>query len=262
MKSRKTEAETRDFSPWELRTEGGVVFLECKPWLEVSCLFTTRIGGASAHPFNSLNLSANAGDDPQLVERNLSLVRHSCGMNDATIVRTRQIHSEVVTLVDSERSDYVGDGLVTALEGIWLAVSVADCVPIYMYDKGKHAVGIAHAGWRGTLKKISASCVEQMSEAFGSAFSDISAVFGPGIGPCCYEVSHELASEFDRAFPGSTTGRYVDLFEANRMVLKDLGVSCVPGNPICTSCHSDLFFSHRRDKGNTGRMLALITLSS
>ena len=262
MSNPLNRCETRDFSPWKLRADGGVSFLEYVGWSQVRCIFTTRVGGASPRPFDSLNLSASTGDEPELVEKNLALVRRSCGLGDRRIVRTRQTHSDVVTLVDSEKSDYVGDGLVTALKGTWLAVSVADCVPICMYDKDKHAVGIVHAGWRGTLKKISASCVEQMSKAFGSNPSNISAVFGPGIGPCCYEVSRELASKFDKAFPGSAVGRHVDLFKANRMMLEDVGVSCVPGGPVCTSCHSDLFFSHRRDRGETGRMLALITLSS
>ena len=256
------KCETRDFSPWKLRADGGVAFLEYTAWPEVRCLFTTRIGGASAHPYDSLNLSISTGDEPEVVDKNLVLVRRSCGLDDRRIVRTKQTHSKVVTLVDCEKSDHVGDGLVTALKGTWLAVSVADCVPIYMYDNDNDAVGIVHAGWRGTLKKISASCVGQMSEAFGSNPSNISVVFGPGIGPCCYEVSSELASEFEKAFPESVTGRYVDLFKANRMMLEDVGVRCVAGGPVCTSCHSDLFFSHRRDRGKTGRMLALIALSS
>ena len=260
MNDHKTEAETRDVSPWELRTDGGVAFFEYVGWSQVRCIFTTRIGGASSRPYDSLNLGVSTGDDPKVVSGNLMFVCRSCGLDDKRIVRTRQTHSEVVTLVDSEKSDYVGDGLVTALKGTWLAVSVADCVPIFMFDKDKHAVGIVHAGWRGTLKKIGASCVEQMSKAFGSNPSNLSAFFGPGIGPCCYEVSSELASEFEKVFPGSATGRYVDLFKANRMMLENLGVSCVPQGSVCTSCHSDLFFSHRRDKGKTGRMLALIAL--
>jgi len=148
------------------------------------------------------------------------------------------------------------------MRGVWLAVSLADCVAVYMYDVDTPAVGIVHAGWRGTLKRAASSCVEQMSKGFGTNPSRIRVLFGPGIGSCCFEVSRELASQFEEAFPGSSCERRVDLLKANRIMLQELGTECQPKDPPCTSCNPHYFFSHRRDSGVTGRMLAIISLET
>jgi hypothetical protein len=250
-----------EFKPWVLRREGSIAFLEYAEWQGVRCIFTTRVGGTGISPYDSLNLSFNRNDSPDAVGQNLALLRRFACLNDERIVRTQQVHSAIVNHVGSEREDYVGDGLITALERVWLSVSVADCIPIYMYDMKTPAVGMVHAGWKGTLANIVRSCLERMSSAFGTKPSDVTALIGPGIGPCCYKVSPELAAEFERTFAGSTVGRHVNLFEANRVALETLGVSCLPFKPICTSCNQDLFFSHRRDHGHIGRMLAMIQIA-
>ena len=152
----------------------------------------------------------------------------------------------------------VGDALVSDTKGIWLAVSVADCVPVYLWDEDRQAVGIAHAGWRGTLAGVAGACVRRMQTECGSEPGEMVALVGPGIGPCCFEVSPEVAGQFDELLPGSSSGNHVDLIRANQIALQRLGVSCIACSVLCTSCSEELFFSHRRDKGTTGRMLAMI----
>jgi hypothetical protein len=239
----------------------GVRFLEYDGWPGARCIFTTRIGGVSASPYNTFNLSTRVGDDPDCIEENMERLQRCCAIDTRRIRMTEQIHSSIVNTIRSGELGLVGDALISTAKGIWLSVSVADCLPIYIFDPSTPAVGIVHAGWKGTLAKIASSCVKQMTEEFGSDPSRMDALFGPGIGPCCFEVSTDVALRFENVLPGSSSEGYVDLFKANRLVLEDLGVSCLAQKVACTSCLEDLFFSHRRDQGVTGRMLALIAIS-
>ena len=199
-------------------------------------------------------------DDPCAVRENLHRFWTAIGAEGNRVARTRQVHSNRVNVVSSKTEGFVGDALITRAEGQWLAVSVADCVPVYLLDARHMVVGMVHAGWRGTLEGIVRACVEKMKSEFGSDPAQTSAVVGPGIGPCCFEVSQDTAARFEEFCPGSMSGGHVDLFKANRSELEKLGVECQACDPICTSCNEELFFSHRRDKGVTGRMLAMITL--
>jgi YfiH family protein len=259
MEERRSRNTASRFEPWTLRSAGGVTFLEYSEWPDVRCLYTTRIGGVSGTPYNTLNLSHDVGDSREAVEENLSRLCSAAGIRKQAVVRADQVHSNGVNVVASPVEGLRGDALVTRTRGIWLAVSVADCVPVYVCDTGKGAVGIAHAGWRGTLAGVVAACVKEMRREFGSNPAEMAAILGPGIGSCCFQVAADVAEQFEKPYPGSTSETHVDLFEANRVALEELGVSCVSSRTICTSCNEDLFFSHRRDGGVTGRMLALIS---
>jgi YfiH family protein len=246
--------------PWHLREEKGVRFLEYVGWPGARCLVSTRIGGTSRQPFDTLNLSYNVGDERFCVDTNVERFCAAAEIDRDRIIRTRQTHSSVVNLAAPVSSGLVGDGLATRVRNLWLAVTVADCLPVFVYDADNAAVAMVHTGWRGTLKEAPVECVRRMVVWFGSKASRLQALVGPGIGPCCFEVSSDLAGQFEKSFPGSSNGKHVDLSRANRLALERAGVRCVPGTAICTSCDEVNFFSHRRDGGTTGRMLALIAL--
>jgi YfiH family protein len=258
MMESRDRNRSSDLRPWNLRRADGVAYLEYIDWQDFRCLFSTRVGGVSLPPYDSLNLSYSVNDDTDAVKQNLKRFRAAIGVLDHPIVQANQEHSNHVNVVAGDAEGLVGDALVTGSEGIWLAVSVADCVPVYVCDLRTRAIGIAHAGWKGTLKGVARACVERMQAEFGCDAEEMSALLGPAIGPCCFKVSSEVAQRFEELFPESVSGLYVDLVKANQLALEELGVSCVASDPICTSCNQELFFSHRRDKGMTGRMLAMI----
>lgn len=156
------------------------------------------------------------------------------------------------------------DGMVTDCRRLPLLISYADCVPILLTDTRTGAVGAVHGGWRGSVGKIVPHALEVMKEAFGTRPQDVAAGIGPSIGPCCYEVSQEVADRAG-AWPGCLTphgaGHWMlDLWQLNTLELLEAGV---PREQIfradcCTSCHRDRFFSYRAEKGKTGRLYAVI----
>jgi YfiH family protein len=212
------------------------------------------------------------------------------------LVRLRQIHSDLVHTVDHvPEQPLTGDGLLTAAPHLLLAVQTADCLPVLLVDREHKAVGAFHAGWRGTLARIVEKGVGMMRLNFGSKPEQLSAAIGPGIGACCYSVGEEVRGKFDAQFayarqlfrektesgsvqekypllfltaraPGhGDAGRtiYLDLREANRRQLLAVGMRPVNIHvlDLCTACRIDLFFSHRAQKGVTGRQMAVIGIS-
>lgn len=264
---------------WRFRREGDLVWLSFEGWDGVRCLHSTRLGGVSSPPFDTLNLGRSVGDLEEKVEENRRRFGAITRLDLSKFVLGHQVHSDKVNLVDQETQDYEGDALVTKQKGVSLGVSVADCLAVYVYDPARGAAGLVHAGRRGTLKGIVRKALLRMGEAFGTRPEDCSVLFGPAIGPCCYEVGREIAERFDKEFPGSIvftpeadqghskhesrpqrdiSKTFLDLWKANELQLKELGVQEIVNSELCTCCRQDLFFSHRRDKGRTGRMLAII----
>ena len=230
--------------------------------------FSTRIGGVSAAPLGSLNLSYKVGDDEQAVNENRRRLGDALGHAPEQWATVGQVHGNHVAVVKGSGNCGEADALITDQPGVMLAVSVADCVPILLRDPVKRAVGLVHAGWRGTLAKAVMAALLAMSEHFGTDFPDVRAVIGPCIGPCCYGVGEEVRESFKKAFPYHGTlfseetfrAPRLDLALANRYQLRDMLVrdENITVTGLCTSCRSDLFFSHRRDQGKTGRMMAVI----
>jgi YfiH family protein len=227
--------------------------------------FTTRQGGVSAPPYDTLNLGGAVGDDPARVAENWRRLEAHTGLRFA---RVRQVHGARVLRADApcdpaEEADVV----LTAAEGVAACVSVADCVPVLLADPGTGAVAAVHAGWRGTLARAAAEAVLALGREVGAAPGDLLAAIGPSIGPCCYEVSVDLAARFGAELAGSVATPvapggarpHLDLWAANRAVLTAAGVRADQIDLLgaCTSC-GDLFFSHRRDAGRTGRQMAFI----
>ncbi len=240
---------------------------------------STRLGGVSGPPYESLNLGLRLGDNRERVLENRKRLASGLGVSPGDFVMPGQVHSgdvKVVSrdiLISGKKEGFADtDALVTGLRGICIMILVADCVPILFFDPEKRIVGAAHAGWRGTLKSVARNTVLCMKNVFGCSPRDILAGIGPSIGPCCYEVGPEVISQAEKAFPaakgyvvkksGDGTG-YFDLWNANISQLLEAGV---PMENIelageCTCHNSKKFFSHRCQGGRTGRFGAGVSLA-
>ncbi|MBI1740365.1 MAG: peptidoglycan editing factor PgeF [Acidobacteriales bacterium] len=266
------------------------------PWLVHA--FSTRRGGISrVYGGNALNLGFTRHDTRAAVERNRALFLKELGVmkrrKTCTLITLRQFHSDLSHRVDSfPEHPLVGDGLITNTPGLLLAVQTADCLPVILVDKKNRAVGIFHAGWRGAVKRIVEKGVGEMHRHFGTHPRNITASIGPGVQGCCYEVSEEVRQKFHSQFayaaglfrevkesdpvrekypllfltaraPGHSelpVKLFLDLVEANRRQLLDAGVPAknIDASSLCTACRTDLFFSHRTEKGVTGRLMGVV----
>jgi YfiH family protein len=227
----------------------------------------TRQGGHSIGPWTSLNTGHTVGDDLQAVEANHRLICETLQIEQSDIVSPHQVHSTTVRVVGREHRGQVcpeTDALITAHPGVPLMLRFADCVPVLLYDPRRHVVGLAHAGWRGTVGGIVGATVQAMSNELGCRPCDIVAGVGPAIGPCCYEVGDDVAGAFrdtPQVLRAAGDGHwYLDLWAANREQLARAGVRDVTMANTCTACHTDEWFSHRAERGRTGRWGALIGL--
>ncbi len=224
--------------------------------------FTTRQGGVSPAPWNSFNLGGAVGDDPARVAENWRLLERETGLGFA---RVHQVHgARAVLFSHATPPREEADAVVSATSGVAACVSVADCVPVLLADPRSGAVAAVHAGWRGTLARASAEGVRALARETGAIPGELLAALGPSIGPCCYQVSSELAARFrselgpEGIAPGIAPK--LDLWAANEAILRAAGVRPERIEVLgrCTSCERDLFFSHRRDSGRTGRQMAFV----
>jgi len=242
--------------------------------------FTTRRGGVSRDSFQGLNLASHVGDDPEAVVENRISISSALGFGIEDMVVGQQVHGDGVHIVRKEdrgrgARDFSGaipdaDALVTNLPGILLSSYYADCVPVMLLDPVRKAIGLAHAGWKGTMKRIAATTLKVMTDAFGTDPGRCLAVIAPSIGPCCYEVDQPVIWSFKGAGfdPGPFTkpageGRWkLNLQEANRITLVEAGIKpdSIGLAGMCTACSPDLFFSYRGQSGKCGRMAALMAL--
>lgn len=238
---------------WALHeAEGGPVYAAPDPEPEAAAVrFFTRIGGVSGAPYDSLNVSTKVGDTEEAVSENLARIRRA--MNGRETSWVRQSASDRVLRADSPGLAGEGDALVTSQSGFSLAVAVADCVPVVLVSAEE--AGMVHSGWRGTLSGISANAVAEMA----SDPSEISAYIGPCIRRCCYEVSEDMAADFEERFGADVAdGRYLSLPRAIRRNLEEADAGRINDLGLCTGCRPDLFYSHRKQKPATGRSLAAV----
>lgn len=235
-------------------------------WLEAEldgarAAFSTRLHGVSEPPFDSLNLGLLTDDDEEAVKENRRRLVSALGLAPYQVVFARQVHGidlieHPTELRGSFRTAYVqkeprngvpeADGHVVRSPDTAPLVFVADCLPVAL--SGPQGVAMVHAGWRGLAGGILAAG----AEAVGAT----SAAIGPGIGPCCYEVGEEVLGAFSE-LDGVAEGRMLDLPEVARQLLARAGVERVESAGLCTSCEEELFFSHRRDRGRTGRQAGI-----
>jgi YfiH family protein len=213
-------------------------------------VFSTRVGGVSEGPFASLNLGRLTADDPERVEENRARLLADVGGAPERMTLNRQTHSATVRRARAGERGEPGDGLWTDERGLPILALTADCLPIALarVDGDEPAVAVLHAGWRGLLDGIVAEGVRPLG-------GRVAAAIGPAIGPCCYEVGEEVAEPFRARFgAGLVDGRrHLDLWGAAERALREAGVEHVERVDLCTACHPELFFSHRRDEGLTGR---------
>jgi YfiH family protein len=219
-------------------------------WLEADlggarAAFSTRLGGVSEPPFDRLNLGLLTDDAEEAVVENRRRLAKALGFEPEQLRFARQVHGQ--RLID-HRVEHPGglveaDGHLVAEPGLAPLVFVADCLPVALTGPG--GVAMVHAGWRGLAGGILAKGAEAVEAR--------AAAIGPGIGPCCYEVGDEVSSAFVGLGEGIARGRMLDLPEIARRLLAKAGVDRVESAGLCTSCVEELFFSHRRDNGRTGR---------
>jgi YfiH family protein len=260
--------------------------------------FSTRKGGISeAYGGDSLNLGITEQDTRENVAENrrifLRAINAIKGREVWPLVTAKQIHSAIIHhVIEVPKDPLTGDGLITNLRNVVISVRTADCIPVLLADKKQKAVGAFHAGWRGTLARIVEKGVGEMVAKFSSKPKDIVAAIGPGVHKCCYEVAEDFRDKFAAQFtysqelfdevfdsnalhvkypllflnqraPGHGAPAmkpHLDLIEANRRQLLDAGVpeKNIWISDLCTSCRTDLLFSHRAEHAETGRMIAAI----
>jgi YfiH family protein len=201
--------------------------------------FTTRTGGVSTGRYASLNLTTGTGDDAALVEENRRRACESLGLAFRSLTFNRQVHSEVVHRAYPGRRGEPGDGLWTDEPGVPMLAMSADCLPIAVArTDGTRALAVLHAGWRGLAAGLVARGVAKLGEG------EKAAIIGPAVGPCCYEHDPAILARFDDDL---TVDGKLDLWRAAERALHDAGVRRVERLDLCTRCHPELFFSHRRD---------------
>jgi len=256
--------------------------------------FSTRVGGFSqAYGGKTLNLGYTHDDAREAVERNRARFLALINAKGWPMVTARQVHSDLVLRIDGVPAQPLsGDALVTNVPGLVLAVKTADCVPVLLVDVKKKVVAAIHAGWRGMVKRIVEKTVGVLRREYGSGPGDIRAAIGPGIAACCYSVGDEVRDQFESQFSYSSElfhevmerdqlrerypllfltarapghhplGRklHLDLAMAAQRQLIEAGVphKRISATGKCTSCHNDLLFSHRKEKGITGRQVGAI----
>lgn len=231
--------------------------------------FSTRAGGVSEGPWASLNLGLQVGDEAARVSENVRRVCAEVGVPPGALATVTQVHGDRVVEATAGNLPALGeaDAIWTKARGMAVGVRTADCVPILIADREGGRVAAVHSGWRGTDLGIVRRAVESLV-ADGAKAEGLAAAIGPSIGACCYEVSEELAARFEERFgeevvsrPQESSGApHLDLPRAVRITLRKAGIpeANIDDLARCTACEGAHFFSHRRDRGRTGRHLALI----
>ncbi|MBI5464175.1 MAG: peptidoglycan editing factor PgeF [Ignavibacteriales bacterium] len=221
---------------------------------------STRKGGVSGGAFG-MNLSYNVGDDRDSVRQNRLRFFGSLGIVEANVAYPMQCHSGVAKEAPDPGSYAECDALVTNKSGVYLAITVADCVPIFLWDSRANVVAAIHAGWRGTVARIVGTTVNLMQKQFGAHTEHIVGFIGPAAGACCYEIGHDVANQFNGANVAIRNGRtFVDLKKANLDHMVEMGVSAgnIEMNTTCTICSPETCHSFRRDTHRSGRMMGVV----
>lgn len=241
---------------------------------------TTRKGGVSEGECTSLNMGFNRNDKHENVLENYIRISEELKISHENMVFSNQVHDNKVRIVTKadcgkgivRSSDIFGyDGLVTNIEEVVLVTFYADCVPIFFFDPVKKVIGLAHSGWRSTVKGIGKETLKLMNKEFGCSASDIIACIGPSISQCCFEAGEEVYDEFVGTYPWCSNlckktdenKWHINLQEIIKATLLDTGVKedNISISGICTKCNKDTFFSHRGDKGKTGSLAAIMQLT-
>lgn len=224
---------------------------------------STRHGGVSEPPYASLNLGGSTQDDPEHVAENRRRFYASLGIEADQVASSHQVHGSEVWVTDQPGRQQGHDAVITNQPGVFTLVTVADCTPILVYDAGTKAVAAIHAGWRGTVAGIVAKTLQTMQEQYGTQPKDCYGYVGTCIDECSFEVGADVADHFISDFKRWDETRekfFVDLKAANAQQLRDFGMPehQIGISPYSTVLNNQDYFSHRLEKGLTGRMVAVI----
>jgi hypothetical protein len=261
----------------KLSRQGKIAYLQ-PTWAgdQVVAGFTTRHGGSSRAPFNSLNLAFHTGDQQAAVDANRAAVARTFGIAPQLLLTVQQVHGSEILVIDQENPDLSHfqrvecDAIITNQPGIMAGILVADCYPVVLYDPDGPAAGVVHAGWRGAAAGLIGRTVQAMKTMFGSRPERLCAAIGPGIGGHGYEVDRPVREAFRAG-----SGHWEQIARETRLGhwLLDLRLSCqlqllaaglqegqVEAVAECTCCHRETFYSYRRDQGRTGRQMGFVLL--
>ncbi|UOF89168.1 peptidoglycan editing factor PgeF [Fodinisporobacter ferrooxydans] len=263
--------------------ENGIQLLEIQPWKagkQIYGCFTTRVGGVSTGNFDGLQVGLHVGDQTAHILQNRSRICETIGVGLCQWVAAEQVHGDQIAIVTAsdqgkgsetkESAIPACDAMITNEHGIVLTTYAADCVPLLFYSPAG-VVATAHAGWKGTVQNIAGKTIQQMQQRFGCLAEEIQVAIGPSIGACCYEVDEVVYQAFAKLnltdvltpVEGKEELHWMcDLWLANKQLLLRAGVSDenIFVSELCTSCRTDLFFSHRKEKGKTGRFMGIVYL--
>lgn len=245
----------------------------------LKAIFTTKYGGVSSFPWDTLNFSSQKKDSKENVQENFRLLSEKIGIPLESMVLSKQVHGSTVSIVDKRhcgmgvtREHTLGDtdGLITAVKGVALVTFHADCTPVYLYDKTEGVIGLIHSGWRSTIENISTKAVEKMKIRFNCKVNNITAAIGPHINECCFEIGNEVYRAFVKAFPyssdllkpfGSRWKADLSGIITRSLVREGLDESNIHDIKRCTVCEKELFFSYRGGKGRTGTAIAILMMN-
>lgn len=233
----------------------------------------TRLGGVSPRPWDSLNLGSTVGDNLDRVAENIHKVLESIGFSESRLAQIHQVHSAQVIKIEEPEIDksrlIPGDAMITDITDLLMLMRFADCVPIYIYDPVNHAAALAHAGWKGTVQGVARETVRALEKEYGSNPKDLLAGIGPSIGPDHYQIGADVIQEVKNAYGDTWSkvmnfdhdGVKLNLWRANEIALEYAGVENIEIAGICTACETGNWFSHRAEKGKTGRFAAVLALA-
>ena len=256
----------------QLNSEG-LTYYQFSMWPDLVHGIFTRKGGISQSPWNSLNLGGNVGDDPKAVRCNHERMYAALALSERRACTVWQMHSVDVVMVTNpvrgRRWLALADAMITDRADTPLAMRYADCTPLLFRDPVQGVIGVAHAGWRGTVSGMATHTIQALTQAYDCKPANIQVGIGPGIGPERYQVGEEVVAAV-QAYFGKVDGlirrdpadgtAYLDLWAANKLDLERAGVEQIEIAGICTAEHTDEFFSHRAEKGRTGRFGAVLSL--
>jgi YfiH family protein len=270
---------------------GRLVLFYINSWMNVfpnlTAGFTSRLGGVSEEPFASFNCGLHVNDLNEHVVTNRQRLAETLELPFDAFTYAEQVHGNKIAVIKREdkgkgrtlRADAIQsrDGFVTNEKELVLCALYADCVPLFFYDPVLEVAGLAHAGWKGTVLNVAGATIQAMSDEFGSKPEHIRAAIGPSIGICCYEVDEKVAEPVKRVLidmnaapealqkvlqPKANQKYMLNLQELNRNIIEKAGIlsSSIEVTELCTSCRTDVFFSHRQENGATGRMAGWIAM--
>jgi len=250
---------SEDFMFWHLREKNGLKYLVFEGWNGVRVFYSTRIGGISPSPYDTLNLHFGRGDTHNNVKLNRKRFFDAVSIDEKDVVYTEQTHSDIVNIVRGSSKKLKGDGLITVKKGLFLGVFTADCLAVFLYCQSKKVIGVVHSGRRGAEKGIVKKGISELCETFDIKAENIEALFGPSIGPCCYKVGNDFQKRFNKRYLiEREKNLYLDMWRMVRDQLEESGVKKILVPEICSFSRNDFFYSYRKSGERVGENLGII----